>query len=175
LFYFYPDFVKHQLPLDEKQHELRNQMAKDYLFLKSMLAEPFQEKGRGKIFEIMKEFFAVQEADTTLYTGLVLLDKNRKVYSAYSRDTGASTATKVGSSYGGISFKGDKDSIYRVLSLYRVDEDHPMGRPGIEVAFEMKIGNRPLGWLVFQMDTEMLQKKYGLDDKGLKRFRFTGP
>jgi hypothetical protein len=47
-----------------------------------------------------------------------------------------------------------------------------MGSKGIEVAFEMHKAARFLGWLVFQMDVNLLKRDYGLDEAGLADFRF---
>jgi hypothetical protein len=46
-----------------------------------------------------------------------------------------------------------------------------MGRKGIEVAFEMTKENQITGWLIFQMDIELLDK-YGINENTLKKFRF---
>jgi hypothetical protein len=78
----------------------------------------------------------------------------------------------LGNSYGGIEFQGGEQSIHRVLILYRVDKDHPMGQKGVEVAFEIKKTGRSLGWLIFQMDMGFVRSEYGIDEEGLKKFRF---
>ena len=62
-----------------------------------------------------------------------------------------------------------------MLTLYRVDKDHPMGHKGIEITFEMNKDDHFLGWLVFQMDMDLLGQEYGIDEEGLKRFQFKKP
>ena len=59
-----------------------------------------------------------------------------------------------------------------MLTLYRADEDHPMGSQGVEVAFEMKKDDQFVGWLVFQMDVDLIRDVYGVDEEGLKKLRF---
>ena len=175
LFFGYPYFTESYLPTDIKKHELRNQLAKDYLLLRSLLADHFDDDDPSKTTQIMKDFFTIQEDDTLPYTGVVLLDKDRKVFNACSKKMGREASVMVGSSYGGITFQGSEDSIHKVLSLYRLDKDHPMGQKGIEIAFEMSKDNGFLGWLVFQMDMGVLEKRYGLGEEDLKRFKFKRP
>ena len=117
----------------------------------------------------------IQDTSVMPYTGLVLLDKDKKVFDSYSVKTPLDGKDMDGNSYGGIAFKGNEKTIHKILSLYRVDEDHPMGSKGVEIAFEMYKRTRFLGWLVFQMDVESLDNKYGLDEKGLEEFRFKMP
>ena len=62
--------------------------------------------------------------------------------------------------------------MHRVLTLYRADKDHPMGKKGTEIAFELKQGDQLLGWLIFQLDMERLKKNYGLDLDNLRKLRF---
>ena len=78
----------------------------------------------------------------------------------------------VGSSYTSIEFKGSESSLHRVLTVYRADKDHPMGHKGIEVSFEVHKENQLMGWLIFQMDVDLLLQEYGIDEEGLKQFEF---
>ncbi|MFH1350063.1 MAG: cyclic nucleotide-binding domain-containing protein [Pseudomonadota bacterium] len=172
LFFGYPYFTERYMPTDIKKQELRNQMAKDYLLLKSLLADYFEEGYQSKTTKVMEDFFNLQETHALPYKGLVLVDKDRKVFNAYSKKMGKEDAGIVGTSYGGITFQGRADSLHKVLSLYRMDKEHPMGQKGIEVAFEMSSDNHFLGWLVFQMDTDMIEKSYGLNGEGLIKFHF---
>ncbi|MGD8389706.1 MAG: cyclic nucleotide-binding domain-containing protein [Desulfobacteraceae bacterium] len=172
----YPYFTKGYLPLDTKKQDLKNQLAKDFLLLRSVLAAPFAAADREKTSSLMHEFFEVQEAQATTYTGLVLLTPDKRVFDAYAINMDDEELEEmVGNSYAGIPFQGTEESIHRVLSLYRVSREHPMGYRGIEVAFGMKRNGEFLGWLLFQMDTEKLDEMYGLDEEGLIRFRFKEP
>jgi hypothetical protein len=121
----------------------------------------------------MKDFFDIQENEESPYLGLVLLDENLMVFDAYSIKEGATTRSQmIGNSYSGIEFKGDETSLHRVLTLYRTDKDHPMGRKGLEVAFEMSEDNQLTGWLIFQMDPELLNNVYGVNEEDIEKFRF---
>ncbi|MBE9580121.1 MAG: cyclic nucleotide-binding domain-containing protein [Proteobacteria bacterium] len=171
IFFGYPYFSKGFETMDVKKKELRNQLAKDYVLLKSLLADHFAAGDRYKTSQLMKEFFDVQENTSIPYTGLILLDENKKVFDAYS-NTETENKNMVDSSYAGIDFRGSERSIHRVLSLYRTHKDHPMGCKGIEVAFEIRKDNQVLGWLVFQMDMDLLEKAYDLDEESLKKFQF---
>jgi hypothetical protein len=121
----------------------------------------------------MKEFMEIQDPEEIPYNGLILLDENLVVFDAYIINTQEEDLSKmIGSSYSGIEFKGDNDSLSKVLTLYRVDANHPMGQKGIEVAFEMHEDDYFLGWLIFQMNMEALSSKYGMDEKDLEKFSF---
>jgi len=175
MFSGYSHFSKGYQTLDEIKQGLRNQLAKDYVLLKSMLTDHFANGNKSMTSQLMKEFFKIQDTSIMPYTGLVLLDKDKKVFDSYSVKTPLDGKAMDGNSYGGIAFKGDKKTIHKVLGLYRVDKDHPMGSKGVEIAFEIYKGTLFTGWLVFQMDMESLDNKYGLDENGLEKFRFKTP
>ncbi|MFO7461525.1 MAG: hypothetical protein R6X07_12980, partial [Desulfatiglandales bacterium] len=105
------------------------------------------------------------------YTGLVLLDSEKRVFDSVSIKPGAETGALIGNSYSGIPFQGGEQSLFRILSLYRPDAEHPMGRKGVEVAFEMAKEGRRLGWLLFQMDMKALGENFDIDEEGLKRLQ----
>ena len=174
-FFGYPYFAKGYRSAEVKKQELRNQLAKDYFFLRSLLADSFMAEGRLRTSRLMKDFFDVQDTSTVPYTGLVLLDKNKEVFDAYSIILAADASEMVGSSYALVGFEGSERSLHKVLTVYRKDKDHPMGYKAIEIAFEVKKDNRCLGWLIFQLDTDVLGKEYNLDEEGLKKFQFKAP
>jgi hypothetical protein len=117
----------------------------------------------------MNDFISIQDISEVPYTGIILLDKNMNVFD-YLNIKGSSQIT--GSSYSGIDFKGGSNSLHRILTVYRTDKNHPMGRKGIEVAFEYKQGNEIEGWIVFQLDPVELKKKYGVSEDDLLKYRF---
>jgi PAS domain S-box-containing protein len=171
----YPYFAKGYRSTDVKKQELRNQLSKDYFFLRSLLTDDFLAGNRLKTSQLMKEFFDIQDTSTVPYTGLVLLDEDKEVFDAYSIVMAADASAMVGSSYALVDFEGSERSLHKVLTIYRRNKDHPMGYKGIEIAFEVKKDNQPLGWLIFQLDTDVLGKEYGLDEEGLKKFQFRAP
>jgi PAS domain S-box-containing protein len=172
IFYGFPYFSKGRQTIDVNRQELRNDLAKDFLSLQSLLAPPFSAGHRSKTSRVMKEFFDVQENTAIPYTGLVLLDKEKKIYDAYSISPGRAFKKVIGYSYASIKFQRGEESVHSVLSLYHRDKDHPMGKKSIEVAFEINQGVQRLGWLVFQMDLAFIEREYGIDEEGLKAFRF---
>lgn len=172
IFYGFPYFSKGYRTVDTKKQDFRDNLAKDYLLLKSLLAEPFAIGDRSKTTRLMKDFFQIQTAAVTPYFGLVLLDRDKLVFDAYSIRATTDTTKMVGSSYSGIEFQGSARSLHRVFSLYHVNKDHPMGQKGTEIAFEMNEDDYFLGWLVFQMDMDLLGRKYGIDVEGLKHLHF---
>jgi hypothetical protein len=171
----YPYVSKRYQTISVKEQELRDQLAKDYLLLKSLLSEGLKASDREKTSRLLQQVLKFQHASTIPYTGVVLLDRDKKVFDAYSAKMGLEAMKMVGATYAGIEFQGNDSSFHRVLSLYRADKDHPMGARGVEVAFEMRENGQPLGWMVFQMDIDLLRDVYGVDEEGLKKLRFESP
>jgi hypothetical protein len=172
IFYGLPYFSKGYLIIDVNKYELRNHLAKDYLLLRSLLTQPFRDGDKMKIDQLMKEFFDVQEDTAMPYTGLVLLDKNKRVFNACSTRLERVSEKMMGYSYAGIEFQRVEESIHSVLVLYHADKDHPMGQKVLEVAFEIEKDNQRLGWLVFQLDSEFVEREYGINEEDLKEFKF---
>ena len=153
--------------------EFRNQLGKDFVLLKSLLADHFKAKESLDTHNLMKEFISIQDISDVPYKGIILLDKNLNVFDYLDiKGDGLEESQIIGSSYSGIDFKGSNNSLHRVLTLYRADKSHPMGEKGIEVAFEFEHENRVEGWIVFQLDPVELEKKYGLNEGDLLKFRF---
>ncbi len=153
--------------------ELRNQLAKDYLVLSSLLAETVRSRDWDRARQQLNDFFAVQEVKLLPYEGLVLLDENKKVTAFSSVRQGADRSTRIGNSYGGLSFEGDAETIHRVLNLYRTDPKNPMGARGIEVAFPLGNTDAEHCWLLFQIDTDKLRTQYAATAESLESFRFS--
>jgi hypothetical protein len=104
-----------------------------------------------------------------------LLDKNKKVVSAYSTKADISAGSMIGSSYAAIEFQGSQDSLHKVLSVYRTEKDHPMGKKSTEIAFELFKDKIFVGWLIFQMDMDSLADIYGIEFNNLKKLQFDKP
>ena len=170
----YPYFSKGLQAVDHRKLEVKNQLAKDYFFLESIFFSPFAAGDRNSVTQISEQFFNVQNMEFCPYTGLVLLDKHKKVFASYSVKPRAEANTLVGSSYSDIDFQGAEKSIHRVLILYRTDKDYPMGQKAVEVAFELKKDGVLQGWLLFQMDLDCLKDNYGVEERDLRTFQFRG-
>lgn len=176
LFLGYPYFTSGYLPVDVKKQELKNQLGKDFMMLRSLISRDFESGDRAGTNKIMRDFFLIQEGDVIPYRGLVLLDEEKRVFDVYNVHMDPEELEgMIGNSYAGIKFQGPDDSIHRVLTLYRVSREHPMGYRGIEMAFKVERNDNFVGWLLFQMNTEMLEETYELDVESLARFRFRGP
>ncbi len=153
--------------------EFKNDLGKDFFLLKSLLKNHFKSKDGIKTHDILKEFALVQEVSDIPYTGIVLLNKDLTVFDALDiKGENPEDSQIIGSSYSGIEFKGSDRSLHKVLTLYRADKNHPMGKKGLELAFECSSDNIPEGWIVFQLDPEELAEKYGINEDDLLGFRF---
>ena len=175
LFLGYPYYSKGHQAVDLRQKELSNLLAKDYFLLNSWLSEYLGKENKNAIRQAMQKLFNIPHTTAIPYTGLVLLDKDRKVVSAYSTKADISADAMIGSSYAAIEFQGSEDSLHKVLTVYRTEKDHPMGKKGTEIAFELYKDKTFVGWLVFQMDMDSLTDTYGIDVKNLKNLQFDKP
>jgi PAS domain S-box-containing protein len=167
----YPYFSRGVQTMDLRKQDLRNLLAKDFLLLKSLLAEPLASRDRQKTREVVEDFFGVQVTKDYPYTGLVLLDRGKRVFDSFSTKPGTHAGALTGDSYAGIPFQGGDQSLFRILVLYRPDQEHPMGRKGVEIAFQIEKDGRLMGWLLFQMDMKALAEIYEIDEEGLKRLQ----
>jgi len=172
IFFGYPYFSKGYRITDIQKRALRDDLSVNYRLLQSLLVKPFEKGDRAQTTLALQGFFDVQKGITTPYIGLVLLNKDKKVFDAYSIEPGTDVEGMVGSSYADIDFEGGEDALYKVLTLYRSHKDHPMGYRGTEIAFKVYKDNNFLGWLIFQVDMEALKRKYNVDEKDLRKFQF---
>jgi len=93
------------------------------------------------------------------------------VFDTFSIRPGFNAQSMIGTSYTGIQFQGSEKSLFRVLVLYRADQDHPMGRKGIEVAFDLKQNDQEVGWLLFQIDLDCMKANFDVDEDGLRKLQ----
>jgi hypothetical protein len=175
IFWGYPYYSKGHQAVNLGQKEFRNILAKDYFLLNSWFADHLGNQNREAISQVMQQFFNIQPPTAIPYTGLVLLDRDRKVVNAYSTKADISAGDMIGNSYAAIEFQGSEDSLHKVLTVYRTEKDHPMGKKGVEIAFELYKDKAFMGWLVFQMDMDSMTDTYGIDDKNLKKLHFDKP
>jgi len=158
--------------IDIKQQALRDQMANDVLLLQSLLRDDLTRRETAAMDQHMREFYQVQEKTRGPYTGVLLLDPDKRVIADYPLESKARTPDAPGTSYGGISFEKIKDSPHYVLITYRTDQKHLGGKKGLEVAFEVTREDQPIGWLVLQMDVDRLENEFNADEKTLRLFKF---
>jgi PAS domain S-box-containing protein len=175
IFLGYPYYSKGHQTVNLRQKALSNLLAKDYFLLNSWLADSLGSQNTEALSQIMKKFFDIQHSTAIPYTGLVLLDKDKKVVNAYSTGTDIAAGNMIGSSYAAIEFQGSQDSLHKVLTVYRTEKDHPMGKKSAEIAFELYKDKIFVGWLIFQMDMDLLKDTYGMDAKNLKKLQFDKP
>jgi hypothetical protein len=172
IFFGYPYFSKGYKITDIRKKELRDDLAVNYRLLRSLLLEPFEAGERSRTTLALKGFFDVQKGITTPYIGLLLLNKDKEVFDVYSIEPGVDVEGMVGSSYADIDLEEAEDPLYKVLTLYRSRKDHPMGYRATEIAFKLFKDDNFLGWLIFQVDMEVLKRKYNVDEQDLKKFHF---
>jgi PAS domain S-box-containing protein len=172
IFWGYPYFSKGHRSVNIQQQELRNLLAKDYVLLSAWMAEHFTGERNPAIDRIMQKFFDIQQTVAMPYTGLVLLDTDKKVLNAYSTEPDSDAGQMVGSSYAAIEFEGKEPSPHRVLTVYRSAKNHPMGKKGYEIAFALNRDGNLVGWLIFQLNMESLSKQNDINARRLIELKF---
>ena len=171
----YPHLSKDYQARNLKRQLMQDFLTKDYYILKSLLSEHLAAGNRLKTNTIMQDFFNFQKTTAQTYTGLVLLNSDRIVFDAYSIGPEADSRTMIGNSYTAVTFKGNETSMHKVLTLYRAHKDHPTGKRGIEIAFELQQNNVLIGWLIFQMDMNQLNKNFGINLQDLNKLQIEKP
>ncbi|MFH1033718.1 MAG: cyclic nucleotide-binding domain-containing protein [Pseudomonadota bacterium] len=150
-----------------------SQIAKDYLLLSTLLKNNFTPEAAPQAIDAIKRFLAAQQVGGQgPYTGVILLDTDKKVLTAYSRLPEERPAPPAGSTYANLLFQGPADSLHKVVVLYRPSPRHPGGLRSVEMALEVAEQGRPLGWLLLPLDLDFLQANFGLDEQALTSLRF---
>ena len=167
----YPYFVKGYMTAALEKSGLRNQLAKDYIVLKAMVLNKMDKP--DEVQTLLSQFFELQDPDGLTYNGVVLLDRDKQVVTAYSIKHGKKATEIAGKTYAHIPFMSDNvDSLHRVLVLYRKTPENPVGEQGVELAFQIRNKGVLQGWVVFQMDFEKLKNVYGIKIDDLKHLYF---
>lgn len=172
IFLGYPYFSKGYHISDAKKQELKDELAVDYRLLRSLLAEPFGAEDRQKTTDVMRGFFDAQKGVNIPFAGLVLLGKDKRVFDAYSTLPDFDAKAIIGSSYSAIDLGDKEDAPYKMLTLYREHKDYPMGIRHTEITFRLYHKGVFQGWLIFQLDMDLLKKKYNADEKDIRILRF---
>ncbi len=85
-----------------KQKTLRDQIQKDHILLKSMLGDAFAKKDIDRAEKVIFEFHDIPKETPPPYSGIILLDQDKKVFGAFDLD--GKNEALIFSSYTGISF-----------------------------------------------------------------------
>ena len=163
----YPNFTRGSQILGYKIQSFQDRVGKDYTVLAQKFAAASVVGDQAAMAAVMEAYFAGKDPDSFGITGLLLLDRDKKVIAAYSPKQIGETSGLLNSSYGAIQFSENEKSPHYVLKLFRSTKEHPMGTEGLELAFSI-----PGGLLVFQLDPEWIGKEFGIDGKTLKKMRF---
>ena len=146
---------------------------RDRYLLESLLVEPVSGKDEEAIKSCLEDFVSKQlKGKRGIYRGIAVLDRAKRVIGAETLEGQHGPGVSVGISYSSIDFEKIPGSEHYILTVYRTDAEHPMGRKGTEMAFRIRRGARTVGWIIFQMDMEFLKKHYNIGEKALRAFRF---
>ena len=172
LFFTFPYLSRGSRILDYKKATFETRIIQDSQNLSSSIASYLAVENFTAIKGIMQIYFENENPEHFGINGLAILDRNKKVKSAYSTKT-RDKAAIIDSSYSGIKFKGDEEAAYKLLTLFRSDKEHRMGTKGVEIAYEIRQENGEItNWLIFQLKMEHLDREYGIDTKILSKLDF---
>jgi PAS domain S-box-containing protein len=172
LFFTFPYFSRGSRILDYKKAAFETRIIQDSKNLTDSIVSYLAMENFTAINGIMQIYFENENPEHFGITGLAILDRNKKVKSAYSTKM-RDKAAIIGSSYSGIKFKGDEEAAYKLLTLFRSDKKHRMGAKGVEIAYEIRQENGEItNWLIFQLEMEHLDREYGIDTKTLSKIDF---
>jgi PAS domain S-box-containing protein len=167
---FSPYMLESRRQVSQHKIEFRNLVAKDYVLMKSLLSKHLVAGNREGTSNEMVRFFELQDPAAVPYRGMVVLDRDKRVFDAHWAQEGNQAKKLVGSTYERLTFHGDEDSLHKVLVAYR---KVPGGSSqSLEIAFEILEKGRLLGWVVFVLDPELLQKRHGMEQEELKGMHF---
>ena len=170
--YGLPYFNKGYQAVDLQKNELRNKLGRDFKVLSSFLQKVYLGGDQRQAMEMLSEFLELRDAGGVPYEGVVLLDPEKRVISAFIRGDAKSAKRMVGSSYARLNFQGENDSLHKVLTVYRTHPDKPGSYRSLEVAFEVLKNGQRLGWMVFMLDADELKKVFDADENTLLKFRY---
>lgn len=166
-----PPFDRGVVRYDARQQQLRDLVGRDYLFLKKTVSPDVAAGALGKVAEKLKLFLA-QPDGNGLYRAVLVLDANRKVLVAATRDPALFPVLETGSAYASLGPEEDQGSAYRLLTLYRVSPGQPGGSKSLEMAFALGGQGGAGGWLVLAVDGNVLNQIYNTDETTLQNMRF---
>jgi len=173
LFFTLPYFSRGNRILDYKKATFETRIIQDSQNITKAVTAHLATGNLAAVNGIIQTFFENETPEHFGITGLAILDSNKKVISAYSIIMRDKAAAIIGSSYSGIKFKGEEETAYKLLTLFRADKRHRMGTKGVEIAYEIRNENGEItNWLIFQLEMEHLDREYGIDTKTLSRIDF---
>ena len=176
LFFFsLPYFSKGVRILDHKKQVFRDKISTDFRQLRTEIAAGpvgYDQQGDRRI---LQEYFNDNDAGYYCINGLVLLDGDKTVITAYAPQAPDCAMSLVGTTYSGLKFRGSEKAAARLVSLFRTDAEHPMGEKGVEIAFDLRLPPDRPSWLLFQLDYDKLEQEFGLDEDILADIDYPGP
>lgn len=159
-------------PISRDGKLLQGQIAKDYLLLSTLLKDALSQDKAGQAVSRLEQFLAAQEGEQGLYSGVTLLDADKKVLASISRQPQERPAPQPGSTYANLHFEGPENSLHKLVVLYRTSPRHPGGLRSLEVALELRDQGRALGWLLLPINLDHLKERYGMEEQALAGLHF---
>ena len=169
-FYILPSFTRGSQILDYKKNSFKEFVDKGHGLLAPELAEPGLQAEQYKT--LLTRYFAEQNPGQYGIDGIILLDPAKTAIAAYIPGAGDAAARQiVGNSYGALPLSTDRKKPVSLLTLFRPTADQPMGKETHELAWLLSDHGR-IGWLIFRLNMDFLEKEFGIDTAILKDLRF---
>lgn len=168
-FYTLPSLTRGSQILDYKENSFKEQVEKGHTLLAPELTGAVRQE--GDYDALLGRYFAEQNPARYGIDGIILLKPDKTVVAAYLPGTDQKTLQIVGNSYAALPLSTDRKKPVSLLTMFRAEPGHPMGKQTNELAWRLSDNHR-IGWLVFQLNMEFLEKEFGVDTAVLKNMRF---
>ena len=170
----YPHLVGEMNAEGQNQEKLREQLLSDRVLLTSLLAEPVAEGRIERSHEVLTRFFKMPQAHNLPYTGLVILNPEKRVVEAFApKDDQVSQS--VGANYGHLKFPRPGTVDHAVLTFFQQDRAQGGSREVLALAYPLRREGKRLGWLLVKLDPQRLSKQFGVDREALASLDLAPP
>ena len=114
---------------------------------------------RNTTKQVMRDYFKDFRPELAGIKGVMVLDHRKKIGASYFPSSPGAKAL-AGEYYQGSRFSEDIFNLGNDMEIYLVSREEKAGGPGVEVSVPLTIQN---GWLVFQLEMDLVNNKYSCD------------
>ena len=149
------------------QNNFENFLNHSFLAL-NLAVSPALEKGESRnVGRVLQEYFALENPSKYGITGIILLDRHKKVFAHETVHGSKSPGVEFAQPYSGSLFLADKNSRNQSFQIYLVSRTSSEDDKGVEVAFPLNRADRTIGWILFQLKMQDIENKFGYDIRTL--------
>lgn len=152
--------------LDERRQAFEEQVAGDWKGLFHVLEDDIAHARWGAAQQSLNTYFSKPLPHHGNYLRVTLLDAGKTV-TVSKAVSSRLRPVKPGTTYADLVFEPARDGSFDVVTLFRVDQNNPMGKKGVLMAFPAGNPKKPDGWVLLELDMHGLKRDYGLNEEDL--------